>query len=129
MANRKWPQNDYSLESSLMFGLPEILGFMDQKDVWVHVNLINGIYVPINAIYLYSSEMAEWPKIFYEGTQEEPVVLKTTNNITTSIFGIIYSLKNVSYSKGTFCITFSGWKNNTLTQYYTEKINFDLETY
>lgn len=127
---KDWPKNDYSLETSLIFGLPEMLGIMEQKDVWVHIRLNNDIYVPINAIYQYSycSELegAEWPTIFYEGT-EEIVELKDYSNKMTALFGIIYPIKDTSYLNGKFCITFSGWKNNTLKWYYTEEKVFKIE--
>lgn len=117
---KEWPKNDYSLESSLMIGLPEELGIIEQ--VRVHIKLENGTYIPVNATYLFSSELKEKPIIFQEDTKD--LVKLTGNNF--AIFGIIYQIIDENYFSGSFCITFASWKDEKLNHYYTEEKNFNI---
>lgn len=126
MANiREWPKNDESLETSLMIGLPEELGIIQQ--VRVHINLDNGTYICIDAIYQCSVERLNFslPIIFKEETKEKILI----NNANIAIFGIIYQIENEAFLNGSFYTTFEAWKNEYLGHYFTETIKFDIKNY
>ena len=129
---REWPKNSLSIETSLVFGLPETLGIINQENVWVHIHLKNNLYVPINAEYCYSYPLSKLdiklPTIFYEDTKQI-VEVNTTKESSIAYFGIIYECKHESFLNGSFCITFTGWKDEILTYYYTAKKEFSLEYY
>lgn len=129
---REYPKNLSNIETSMIFGLPEELGIIHQENVSVHIQLNTGIYIPINAKYCFSYPLStiniELPTIFYEDTKQI-VEINTTVESTIAYFGIIYECKNESYLNGSFCITFAGWKNDTLTYYYTTSKSFSLDIY
>lgn len=119
-------------ETSLEFSLPEKLGILD--NVWVHVQLENGQNISIPAIHefrYYSENGIEWPMIFNDETKKPVPILSASevclNEPNSSFFGIIYTGVDASYLKGSFCITFTGWRNEMLTKYYTDRTFFSLE--
>lgn len=128
---KEWPKNSTNIETSMIFALPEILGIIHQENVWVHIQLDTGKYIPINAKYCFSYPLStiniEIPTIFYEDTKQI-VEIQTIPESTLAYFGIIYECKDQTYSKGTFCITFSAWKEDNLTYYYTAQKTFSLES-
>lgn len=121
-----------TFETTLEFALPEELGILD--NVYVHVQLENGHNISIPAIheFRYHSENGiEWPIIFNDETKRPVQILNELKDYPTelnsSFFGIIYTGVDESYQKGSFCITFTGWKDDTLTWYYTNRTFFSLE--
>lgn len=118
---REWPKNDETLESSLMFPLPEELGII--KNVRVHIKLDDGTYVKIDAIYQCSIEgQLPTPDIFKENTNEKIEII----NNRFAVFGMVYQVQNESFLNGTFCITFKAWKDENLTSYYTKEKKFNI---
>ena len=117
-----WPENDYTLETSLIVGLPEELGILEH--VCCHIKIADGTHIPISAIYIGSIVNGnKSPLIFKEATKEEITI---TSNIV-ALFGIIYQIKDKKCLNGTFCFTFSGWKNDKLEYYYTKEDIFKIE--
>lgn len=116
-------------ETSLEFSLPEELGFL--KNVIVHIQLEDGRNIPIVATHelRYHSTGKEWPIIFNKFSNE-PI---SNWNITggdepnSSMFGIIYECYDKGYLNGSFYISFTGWKYDNSTDYYTETRTFSLE--
>lgn len=119
-------------ETTLVFALPEELGIFD--NVYVHVQLENGqnISIPATHEFRYHSDNGiEWPMIFNDETKKPVAILNESKDCLTepnsSFFGIIYTGFDRSYAKGSFCITFTGWKDEKLTRYYIEQKPFSLE--
>lgn len=98
--------------------LPEDLGIIE--NISVHLETNEGDYVikEISHISRYKSiNGSEWLNVY------------NNDNIITSF----ETLKSSAFSfpieiwdglKGSFYLTFTGWKDNTLTYYYTEKRQF-----
>lgn len=119
-------------ETSLPIALPEELGILG--NVFVHITLSNGQYFPLKAdlypnLRYYSNTGEEWPKIYDEINKQQQIFRnpgKALKEFNTSVFGIIYTCYNINFLKGRIVVTFTSWKEEMLSHYYTEKIYFDL---
>ena len=119
-------------ETSLLIALPEELGILD--NVWVHITLSNGRYVPIEAKLCphfrhYSEKGEEWPKLYEENTNKllSNWEIDKNGEPNTTVFGIIYTCYDKDFFKGSFVVTFTSWKEEILRSFYTETVSFDLE--
>ncbi len=118
-------------ETSLLISLPEELGILG--NVWVHITLSNGRYVPIEATLCphfrhYSETGAEWPNLYNEDTKQQLFNWEINKNgePNTTVFGIIYTCYDSSFFKGSFVVTFTSWKEEILRSFYTETVSFDF---
>lgn len=119
-------------ETSLLVSLPEELGILD--NVWVHITLSNGRYIPIKADLCldfrhYSEDGAEWPILYDEDTKQQISNWNINKNgdPNTTVFGIVYTCYDRTFLKGSFVVTFTSWKNECVKSFYTEMVTFDLD--
>ncbi len=98
--------------------LPEDIGIID--NIYAHIQ-IRDEKLDIEAYHsgrYISSTGCEWLKVFYTDGGE---AFKSTTFDSSSF---LFYLDTWNGIKGTFYLSFSGWKNETLTSYYTERKNF-----
>lgn len=116
-------------ETSIILSIPEELGFID--NAYAHITLSNGTYFCEKAFtdsrFRYHSDGSTWPKIFREDSKEQVLNLHVPSvedtSLNTSVFGIVYPLKDMSYLEGYCVFTFRA--NNT--DYYTESLYFKVD--
>lgn len=112
---------------TLNMALPNGIGLME--NVWLHITLENGRYVPIKGKDLfqyYSHSGNEWPKIFNESTKREINISSAINNIFNSTeFSFSFECYDSSYWHGTYVCTFTINGKG----FYTEERSFCFETF
>lgn len=97
--------------------LPEDVGIID--NIYAHIQ-IQEEKLDIKAFHsgrYISSAGCEWLKVFYTDGK-----IFKSNKLESSSFSFYVNIWNGI--EGTFYLTFSGWKNEILTSYYTEQKHF-----